>query len=140
MLDLSLIEVADQVYQAIFGIDDLAFALIVTAATQAGIGIFKGVKGRRMEKRGLSDRERYINTMGSWAEWQLGNQKKVVSAGLNSMRQVDAPKIGDMSYSSMSKGRDQVQSNLSSYADTLSGATSPIREKSFMASKFGLNK
>ena len=115
-------------------------AIIGLSAVQAGLGIFKMAKGRQMEKQALSDRERYMNTMGSWAEWQLGNQKKVVNAGLNSMRQVDAPKIRDMSYSSMSKGRDQVQSNLSSYADTLSGATSPIREKSFMASKFGLNK
>jgi len=115
-------------------------AIIGIAAVQAGLGIFKAVKGRKMEKQALSDRERYINTMGSWAEWQLRNREQAVSAGLESMRQVDAPKIGDLSYSSMSKGREQIQSNLSSYASTLQGATSPIREKSFMASKFGLNK
>ena len=115
-------------------------AIIGLAAVQAGLGIFKAVKGRQMEKQALSDRERYINTMGSWAEWQLGNQKKVVSAGLKSMQQVNAPKIGNLSSSSMSKGRGQIESNLSDYANTLQGATSPIREKNFMASKFGLNK
>lgn len=119
--------------------DPLTWAIIATAAMEAGAGIWKMAKGAKMEKQAIADRKRYINTMGSWANWQLRNQKQVVSSGLESMRQVDGPKIGDMSYSqSRNVGREQQQANLSSYFSTMQRATDPVREKNLMAKKFGL--
>jgi len=119
----------------------LIAAIIGQSAIQSGIGIWKTVKGAKMEKQSLSNREKYINEMYSL----LGSRQKGFQSFLGEYVEQQSkrgiPTIGDLDYSSLQRGREQEKQQISSYMGTISEITkSPISEKNFMSKKFGLNR
>lgn len=116
------------------GSNPVGWAILgATALWKIGTGIFNFAKGRKMEKQAKEDRQRYINTMGSWVEWGQQQQQKVAGAGLDFSRQMRQEAQG---YSQ--QGRAMEQDYMSRYFDTLGQTTGRISEKDLMKQKFGL--
>jgi len=116
----------------------LALAIAATVA-QIGTGIYKAAKGRKMEKQAVSDREMYINTIGSWVEDKQKQQTKwlgYIEGGVPGAGGKGT--VGQLPSSSSKKGRGDISERLSSYTDTLGKATSRISETDLMKKKFGL--
>jgi hypothetical protein len=99
---------------------------IAYGAASLGSAIFKGVKGRQLEKQALDDRSMWINVMSSWATSKLdeyGMYKNYIERGVPGGSQM--PTVGNLPYSSLRSGQDQVQGQLGGYLSTIGDLGSP---------------
>jgi hypothetical protein len=104
----------------------LLIAMAASGLIEGGLGIWKAVKGRKMEKQAISDRHMYINTMSDIYMHQLGQStamRDMVMGGVPGGSSM--PTVGNLPYSSLQQGSEQVGSQLSGYLNTIGNIGSP---------------
>ena len=121
MLDQALLELLNQFSNPItMAIPWLAIAIGASALIEGGIGWGKARKGKRMEEQALSDRSMYLGQLNNIMQFQQGQSegyRDMITGGVPGGGGL--PTVGDLPYSSLNRGQDQVQSQVGGWLNTI---------------------
>ena len=152
MLDQVLLELLNQFNEPTMLGDIFGIGMIVSSMIEGGLGAWKMTMGKKMADQAREDRQRYIGEMTDMMKWKMGQHnalRDMVMHGVPGGNNV--PTVGDLQYSSLQQGREQVQSELGSYLKTIGNIEAPsnkgfstweekAKEKQKMAQKMKLVK